>query len=84
MPQRNTACWPEPHGLLSPTTHGHLPRSGTIHSGLSPSTSIISEENVLPANLQANLRRAFLSLGSLFPADSSLYQSDRTLITTPV
>ena len=36
----------------------HLPRNGTAHSGLCPPTSIINQENILQACLQANLMEA--------------------------
>jgi hypothetical protein len=32
--------------LLSHTVQNHLPRSGTTHSGLGPSISVVHQENV--------------------------------------
>jgi hypothetical protein len=47
-PWRSMAYWLTPHGLLSLlpyTIENDLPRDGTIHSGLSPPTAIINQEN---------------------------------------
>lgn len=44
--QRNGAHWLDLHGLLSSATQDPLPQGGTARSVLSPSTSIIKQENV--------------------------------------
>ena len=45
--------------LLSYTAQDHLPRGDTIHSGLSPPTSIADQENAPYTCLQASLMEVF-------------------------
>ena len=44
--KRNGAHWFDLHGVLSSATQDHLPQGGTARSVLSPSTSILNQENV--------------------------------------
>lgn len=46
--------------LLSDTTQGHMPKGETAHSGLSTSTSTISQESAPHTCLQASLVGACL------------------------
>ena len=63
-PWKGTLYWLAPHGLLSLFSYGtqdQLPTGGTIHSELSPSTSLINQEKAQRSCPQANLIEAFFS-----------------------
>jgi hypothetical protein len=44
--------------LLSYRTQDHLPRGDTAHSELCPPISIVQQENISQAHLQANLKKS--------------------------
>lgn len=71
-PHRISLYWFAPHDLLilhAYSTKKHLPRSGTIPSGLAPPTSSINQEIVSQTCLQVNLIDVFLNQDSFFTYD---------------
>lgn len=51
-------------GLLSYTAQCHLPRVGTVHSGLGPPASILTLDKALRTCLQATLNSGIFSVES--------------------
>lgn len=56
-----------------------MPREGSIHRELGTPVTITSEENAPQTRLQANLVEAFSQGRFLFPGDSSLCHTDKTV-----
>lgn len=79
-PRGTVLCWFAVRGLLSLLSYpsqDHLPRGGTVHSGLSPPIPIINQENDTQACLQGNPMRRFLNWVFLFPDGSGLCQVEK-------
>lgn len=84
-PHRVSLYWFAPHDLvrlLAYTTEKHLPRSGTVPSGLALPTSSINQEIVPQTCLQVNLIDAFFNQDSFFPHDSGWNQVGNKLTGT--